>query len=137
MILSSHAIERYRDRVKPHLTFEEAGDELRRLVRHATISSQRPSWTNDEREDATYAVLSDGIVLVVLSDQYAARIAVTCLTRGGVSDEARAKRNRRRPRRTVFGGRSRKDRRRRPAEFDLERELLGLAGERLSRRDAR
>ena len=123
MILSVHAIERYRDRVKPHLTFEEANAELRRLLRHATISSQRPGWTHDKHEDATYAALSDGIVLVVLSDQYAAGVAVTCLTRGGVGDEARAKRNRRRPRRTVFGGRSRKDRRPRPAEFDLEREL--------------
>ncbi len=125
MILSAHAIERYRDRVKPDLTFEEASAELRRLLRHATISSQRPSWSNDEYERtyATYAVLSDGIVLVVLSDQYAAGVAVTCLTRGGVGDEARAKRNRRRPRRTVFGGRSRNDRRARPAKFDLEREL--------------
>jgi hypothetical protein len=84
--------------------------------------SQRPSWSSDKHEDATYAVLSDGIVLVVLSDQYAAGVAVTCLTRGGVGDETRAKRNRRRPRRTVFGGRSRNDRRR-PATFDLEREL--------------
>ena len=123
MILTAHAVERYRDRVKPHLTFEEANAELRRLLRHATISSQRPSWTNDKHEDATYAVLSDGIVLVVLGDQHAAGVAVTCLTRGGVGDEARAKRNRRRPRRTVFGGRSRKDRRPHPAEFDLEREL--------------
>ena len=123
MILSAHAIERYRDRVKPDLTFEEANAELRRLLRHATVVSERPSWSNDKHEDATYAVLSDGIVLVVLSDRYAAGIAVTCLTRGGVGDEARAKRNRRRPRRTVFGGRSRKDRRPRPAEFDLEREL--------------
>jgi len=124
VILYAHAIERYRDRVKPDLTFKEADAELRRLLRHATISSQRPSWISDKREDATtYAVLSDGIVLVVRSDRCAAGIAVTCLTRGGVGDEARAKRNRRRPRRTVFGGRSRKDRRPRPAEFDAEREL--------------
>ena len=122
MILTFHAIERYRDRVKPHLTFEEANAELRRLLRHATISSQRPSWSSDKHEGATYAVLSDGIALVVRSDHYAAGAAVTCLTRGGVGDEARAKRNRRRPRRAVFGGRSRKDRRS-PAKFDLEREL--------------
>ena len=123
MILHAHAIERYRDRVKPDLTFGEASAELRRLLRHATISSQRPSWISDKHEDATYAVLSDGIALVVLSDRYAAGVAVTCLTRAGVSDETRAKRNRRRPRRTVFGGRSRNDRRARPAKFDLEREL--------------
>ncbi len=122
MILTAHAIERYRDRVKPHLTFEEANAELRRLLRTATAVSQRPSWSNDKYEDATYAVLSDGIALVVRSNQYAAGVAVTCLTRAGVSDEARAKRNKRRPRRTVFGGRSRNDRRR-PAKFDLEREL--------------
>ncbi len=122
MILSAHAIERYRDRVKPDLTFEEANAELRRLLRTAAVVSELPSWSNDQHEDATYAVLSDGIVLVVLSDQYAAGVAVTCLTRAGVSDRTRAKRNRRRPRRTVFGGRSRHDRRR-PAKFDLEREL--------------
>jgi hypothetical protein len=123
VILTAHAIERYRDRVKPHLTFGEASAELRRLLRHATVVSERPSWSNDRYEDATYVVLSDGIALVVRSDQYAAGVAVTCLTRAGVSDETRTKRNRRRPRRTVFGGRSRNDRRARPAKFDLEREL--------------
>jgi hypothetical protein len=123
VILTFHAIQRYCDRVKPDLTFGEANAELRRLLRTATVVSKRPSWSNDKHEDAAYAVLSDGIVLVVRSDQYAAGVAVTCLTRAGVSDEARAKRNRRRPRRTVFGGRSRNDRRARPAKFDLEREL--------------
>ena len=42
--LTSHAIERYRDRVRPGLSFEAAELELARVAASGEITTQAPAW---------------------------------------------------------------------------------------------
>lgn len=95
--LSDHAIERFRERVRPGLMRRAAEGELIRLVReHGYYSRTAPDWWVCE-DDAPYAVPFAFVVLgpdVVLTVRHGS--ATSCIVKGTPSDLARvAKRQRR------------------------------------------
>lgn len=100
--LSDHAVIRYRQRVRPGLERRQAHRDLERLLRYGFISSHAPLWlqTTQAQRSAYYLIVGD----VVLPLDPCARdrrrlVALTCLTRGGLSNVARASRNLKRRRR--------------------------------------
>jgi hypothetical protein len=121
--VSHHALERYAERIRPHL----AGDrdalfaDLARLVAACgSVSHERPAWINDDWTVDTGAArtlfwLDCGDIALPLGASVGSErlLATTVLTRGGISDVARRNRNRQRSSRTR-GDRMAK--RRRPGE---------------------
>ena len=103
--LTQHAIERFHERVRPSLTLSAAEDELARLVAFARVVSDPPSWhaERQRRTAAAYLVIGDLVLPAEpLVSEPEVLVAVTCIARGCVSDQARARRNkaRRRARRS-------------------------------------
>jgi hypothetical protein len=108
--VSHHALERYAERVRPHL--EGHRDllyaDLQRLVAACgTVSPDRPAWINDDwttetDETRTLLWLDCGDIAVPLCGTTGGErlLATTLLTRGGISDVARRRRNQRRSSRT-------------------------------------
>lgn len=94
--LTQHAIERFHHRVRPSLTMSAAEDELARLVTVAQVVSEPPTWhaERQRRTAAGYLVIGD---LVLPAERLAGApdvlVAVTCISRGCLSDKARARRN--------------------------------------------
>jgi hypothetical protein len=121
--VSHHALERYAERVRPHL----AGDrdalfaDLGRLALSCgSVSPDRPEWVRDDwTVDAgasrTLWWLHCGDIALPLGESVGQErlLATTLLARGGISDVARRNRNRQRSSRTR-GDRMAK--RRRPGE---------------------
>lgn len=100
--LSDHAVIRYRERVRPGLEHGQAHRDLERLLRYGFISSRAPLWlhTTQAQRSAYYLIVGD---IVLPLDPYPRDrqrlVALTCLTRGGLSNAARASRNLKRRRR--------------------------------------
>jgi hypothetical protein len=100
--LSPHCELRFRDRVKPALSVEAAAHELERLLaKQALIKLEPPRWVAQRMraEPADfYVLIGDCIALPVRSfgGRFARFVAVTCLVRTAISDEARRRRNERR-----------------------------------------
>lgn len=110
--VTSHAVQRYMERVKPALGFDTAKGELDALVAMAGEPHGKPDWhflpeyTSEAAEH--YFTLSDGIAAAVKGGA-----VVTVLTRGGacaghLANKARRKKEgreakRRRPRRNLRG----------------------------------
>jgi hypothetical protein len=94
--LSQHAVERFHERVRPSLGIEAAEDELARLVAMGQVVTQPPPW-HAERQRQTapaYLVICDLVLpLVQMGGDPVVLVAVTCIARGGISDQARARRN--------------------------------------------
>lgn len=94
-----HAVERYRERVKPAFDYRQARDELRRLAELMDVRPDGPPWREEHHGDAdAWARLSDGIWFP-LQARNGTMVAATCLTNGGLSDLTRARRNERAQRR--------------------------------------
>jgi hypothetical protein len=108
--VSHHALERYAERVRPHL----AGDrdalfaDLGRLALSCgSVSPDRPEWVHDDWTVDTGASrtlwwLHCGDIALPLGESVGQErlLATTLLTRGGISDAARRGRNRKRSTRT-------------------------------------
>lgn len=93
--LTTHAVDRYWERVKPHLRRDQAQDELERFLPMSEVSAIAPEWwVHDpgETEAVAYALLCDGIVFP-LAIHGAYYTAITCGVRGGLGETARAARN--------------------------------------------
>ena len=88
--VSSHAIERYRERVKPALDFDPAKLELEALLEIAgPFETEPPEWMRGEQpENDGFIELSDGIVAAIQGGYVA-----TILTRSGASSVYRQRRN--------------------------------------------
>jgi hypothetical protein len=99
--LSPHACDRYRERVRPTLARAAAKRDLERLIAaEGRIVPEPPAWLAERQrvEDAdAYVLVGDDLVLPVrVCGRFASAVAVTCLSRTGISELARQRRNRRR-----------------------------------------
>jgi hypothetical protein len=85
--VTNHAVERYIERVKPALEFEAAMHEIRALTPSAEFSESRPAWAaaTNEPDSEGYLVVCDSFAFPVVNGHL-----TTCLTRCGMSQEARA-----------------------------------------------
>jgi len=87
--LSAHAVEQYRDRVKPGLDPDGARAELEQLCALGLITTQAPGWVNAARPAAYYLLLGDQIVLP-LAPQAHAWVATTCVAQRTLTRARRA-----------------------------------------------
>ena len=87
--VSGHAVERYRDRVKPGLDSDAARTELERLCALGLIHTEAPGWVNPARPAAYYLLLGDLIVLP-LAPQADAWVATTCVAQRTLTPTRRA-----------------------------------------------
>jgi hypothetical protein len=79
--LTAHAIERFRDRVRPGLDLDAAADELARLAGVAEVTPLRPEWLNGFA--LLYLVVGDVALPLEPSHDDPERLtATTCLVRG-------------------------------------------------------
>lgn len=119
--LTTHAISRFRERVRPALTWERAEREFNAVLAVAEATQHAPAWlAARQRQHADlYLVLGDLAMPLTASAVTPGRwLVTTCLTRGGISDLGRDKRNSRRERRQPTSGRRRD---RTPRHVRLER----------------
>ena len=98
IVLTKHALERFHERVRPALDPDAAGRELERLAQSAPLA-EVPAWyaehiVEDVEPPDAAAELAPGVVLL-LCRHGRALVAVSCVTRSGLSDAARTARNRR------------------------------------------
>jgi hypothetical protein len=96
VFLSDHAIERYRERVRPGLSVEDAEAELQRVLGFATFTREPPDFAA-EHEGVTvgFLLLGDGIAFpVVRSESGGDFVATTCVGNWSLSEETRERRNR-------------------------------------------
>jgi hypothetical protein len=96
-----HAIARFNERVRPGLGPDQALAELNRLLNIADYVFKAPTWlTPGCRSRApVYAVIGDVALPLHIGHNHGKLVATTCLTRGGLSQPARDRRNARRRRR--------------------------------------
>ena len=87
--VSAHAVEQYRDRVKPGLDPDAARAELEQLRALGRIQTEPPGWVNAARPAAYYLLLGDQIVLP-LAPQADAWVATTCVTQRTLTPRRRA-----------------------------------------------
>ena len=107
--MTDHAIERWRQRVRPHLDSDEQAhaDAVRLVSAVGEFSETPPAWVNGnwarelETEGRGWLVLGDICMPLAEDREKPGRlVALTVLTRGGISDESRKVRNRMRSHRT-------------------------------------
>jgi hypothetical protein len=85
--VSSHAINRYIERVKPAIEASAAKQEILALASAQTSTDDPPSWCNSKTRttaDSEYIQISDDIVFAV-SDKN--QTVITVLVRGGHHDK--------------------------------------------------
>ena len=87
--VSAHAVEQYRDRVKPGLDPDAARAELEQLCALGLIQTEAPGWVNAARPAAYYLLLGDQIVLP-LAPQADAWVATTCVAQRTLTPTRRA-----------------------------------------------
>jgi hypothetical protein len=87
--VSAHAVEQYRDRVKPGLDSDAARAELEQLCALGLIRTEAPGWVNPARPAAYYLLLGDEIVLP-LAPQADAWVATTCVAQRTLTPTRRA-----------------------------------------------
>lgn len=90
-----HAVERFIERVRPGLEVTRAQSELDHLLWLADYVFEAPEWlaSRARQRAPMYAVIADIVLPLQIGRDRSSLIAVTCLTRGGLSDPARARRN--------------------------------------------
>jgi hypothetical protein len=135
-ILTTHAVERFIERVRPGLALPGAELELERVLAHGHLTDQPPVWLADRRRPDASMYVSLGDVSLPLArsrERVGQWVALTCLTTGTVSPAARARRKqmyqaRRRSRRAAAGrSRAAGRTRRREMASGIEDELVTRA----------
>jgi len=61
--ITDHCVERWRERVRPGLTLEQAEDDLAHQLSTNARWGDRPDWLDDRYKDADWLLLGDGIAL--------------------------------------------------------------------------
>lgn len=92
MLISEHAVIRYQERVKPHLSDEAARAELEALTKGKPIVSE-VEW-HQTASPVNYIVISDGIA--ALLDPRRRSVVVSVVVRAGCSVGMREHKNRNR-----------------------------------------
>jgi hypothetical protein len=87
--VTKHAVQRYQERVKPALSVVKAKLELEVLVAqfgHDCLQAIPPPWVAPEAHAGaqSYLLLTDGVAFAVKDG-----FLITCLVRGGMSEEKR------------------------------------------------
>jgi hypothetical protein len=90
---TTHAIERYVERLRPALTKKAARRELVALCEVAEVVTERPAWLGLGEATDGYLLLGDDVVLPVMRGK-TGWVAMTCMTRGGLAPSERRARNR-------------------------------------------
>ena len=106
--ISAHAVERFRERVRPGLSFEAAENELARIASVGEITEQAPAWhlRSCAQVAPLYLVVADVLMPLHLHrSEPDVLVATTCLAQGSVSADARRYKTARRR-----GGRGRRSR---------------------------
>jgi hypothetical protein len=89
--ITEHAIEQFRNRCRP-LDFTAAKGELFACLQdHGRIVSERPDWCRAavaKHGTVAWLLIGDSVVLPILEDG----TVPTCLVRGGITDDERARR---------------------------------------------
>jgi hypothetical protein len=98
-----HAVTRFNEQVRPGLATGHAGDELDRLLDIADYTFEPPRWVSLRScsRAPVYAVIGDVALPLQIAHNGTKLVAVTCLTRGGLSQPARERRNAMRRRRNA------------------------------------
>jgi hypothetical protein len=84
VLVSKHAAEQYRDRVRPGLEVDAARAELERLREAGEMSTVAPEWLNAANPALHYLLLGEDVVLPILA-QGDGWVATTCVTRRTVT----------------------------------------------------
>lgn len=87
---SNHAIDRYRERVKPDMRRNHVKRELKHLASMATMADAAPKWldkgdtpvSGEDSHGTRYLEVTDGICFT-LTRVHDGWLATTCLIRGG------------------------------------------------------
>lgn len=109
--ISTHAIDRYRERVRPGLDRKATKHEIEHLIQVGEVTKMPPEWCGGDRDTSDGAFLLIGNDLVLpLRGEGEELTAVTCLVRGTISARERRRRrarkmNRKPPRRQGRGNR--------------------------------
>jgi hypothetical protein len=88
--LTTHAVERYHERVKPALSREAAKQEAKALIASCEITEEIPAWCVEGAGDhkvVAYAVVCDGVAFP-LAENDGRYVALTCLARMSFSGDA-------------------------------------------------
>jgi hypothetical protein len=95
--ISDHALERYAQRVRPHLEEpDELAADLSRLVKaHGTTYRVAPEWVPPDwpNPDDLWVHCGDVALVVAPSTGGCPKVVTTVLAKGGISDANRARRN--------------------------------------------
>lgn len=97
VVLTDHAVERYRDRVRPMSEREAVEVELALILPLGEITAECPVWAvNDDEPCEQWLVPCPGIAFPLYPDRSGGSclVATTCLTNRGLSEETRRNRNR-------------------------------------------
>jgi hypothetical protein len=91
VLISEHAAEQYRWRVKPGLDLDGARAELARLVAVGEITPVEPAWVRAAKPAPFYLLLGDALALP-LKPQAGGWIATTCVAKTTITPTRRAQR---------------------------------------------
>jgi len=111
--ISTHAVERFNERVRPALTADAAADELGRIALVGTVTEVPPPWhlRNCAQISPFYLEVAD--VLLPLKPHWSepgVLVATTCIPKGSLSEASRERRAARRRERQPAGQRQRSGR---------------------------
>ena len=98
--LSEHAVEQYRERIRPGLDHDDARLELARLVPSGEIRDTPPDWAHSASAKPYYLVIGDALALP-LAAQHGRWVTTTCLVQTTLTPRRREERNRRRAQRAA------------------------------------
>jgi hypothetical protein len=97
--LTHHCVGRFHERFRPALDQVRARQELKQLIEHGELAAEPPDWmarTMRQETDAYLIVGNDLVLPLVAAGPVGEKlIAKTCIPRGGISEQARQRRNER------------------------------------------
>jgi hypothetical protein len=93
--VTDHAIERYRERVRPGFGFVEAEADLLRVLGLGVWSEEPPGWAfyvPEHADNAGFVLLGDDVVFPVSRQDSGGLAVTTCLVRGDMAEQNRRER---------------------------------------------